>query len=347
MAACGAQACAEEKVDEPKRLFNYQPAGKLSPDNVPLPKDDEKYENLEGFVAYARKEMGKIMEISKLPVFADAMSKVVTTNIVIGKDEISDADITVYMHRPKSLPKKGCPGMIFAHGGGAVAGYGKDFIPIYALTSLYYGVVGFNVDYRLAPEHGNKGCEDVYNALKYVYDNAEKLGIDKNRIGMEGSSAGSYHVFNAMNLMTQRGEKGICKMILSEIGWFTSVLRSTPEKERKGEELVAGAALDRQYEALFGDKYKKLVDDKDPMMFPELVEEKKLKDYPPVAFFSAEFCPLHKGNQLFAQRLENVGKLLEFRLIPGLGHMYAQSKGEAPMAVFGDRVKCIETYLKN
>jgi len=348
MAACGAQACAEEKVDKPKRLFNYKPAGKPSPDYVPLPGAEEKYDTVEEYVASARNEMKKIMEpLSKNPIFVDAMEKTITTELIVGKGNISDADITVYMHRPKALPEKGCSAMIFAHGGGAVAGRGSDFITGCAVTSLYYGVVGFNVDYRLAPEHGNKGGADMYAALKYVYENAEKLGIDKSRIGMEGSSAGSHHVFNAMNIMAQKGEKGICKMILTEIGMFTSVMRFTPEKDWKGEEAITGRHLNLIYQALFGDKYKELVDNKDPMLFPELVEEEKLKFYPPVAFFSAELCPMHKGNQFFAQRLEKMGKLLEFRLVPGMGHMYALANTKETLAVFTDRVTCVATYLKN
>jgi len=348
MAACGAQACAEEKADKPERLFDYKPAGKLSPDYVPLPEAEAKYDTLEDFVASTRNEMKKMMDpMNKNPIFVDAMEKTITTELIVEKGNINDADITVYMHRPKEMPKKECPAVIFVHGGAAVAGSGRNFIPIYALTALYYKVVGFNVEYRLAPEYGNKGGADVYAALKYVYDNAEKLGIDKSRIGMEGSSAGSHHIFNAMNIMAQKGEKGICKMILSDIGMFTSVLRFTSEKERSGEEAISGPHLDLMYQAMFGDKYKEHIDNKDPMLFPELVEDEKLKFYPPVAFFSAEFCPMHKGNQFFAQRLEEMGKLLEFRLIPGFGHMYGLANTKETMAVFTDRITCVNTYLKN
>jgi len=345
MAACG--ACTDEKIEKPERLFNYKPAGKKSPNYVPVP-DEGKYDTVEEFVALVRKGMENIKEmVMKMPIMAEAMDKTITTELIVKKGKISDADITVYMHRPKSLPKKGCPAMIFVHGGAAVGGSANDFIPGYAFESIQYGVVGFNVEYRLAPEHRNKGGADVYAALKYVYDNAEKLGIDKSRIGMEGSSAGAHHVFNAMNIMAREGEQGLCKMILSDIGMLTSVLRFSSPKEWKGEEVASGNGLNVLYEAMLGDRYKEYVDNKDPMLFPELVEEDKLKFYPPVAFFSAEFCSMHKGNQFFAQRLEDLGKLLEFRLIPGHGHMYAMANNEETHAVFADRIKCVNVYLKN
>jgi len=346
MAACGAQICDEEKIDKPKRLFNYKPTGIKSPEYISIP--EVKSESVEEHVDQARKTMDKIMEpIAKIPFFIDAMEKTVNTELVVKKGKISDGDITVYMHRPKNLPKERCAAMIFVHGGGAIAGQGRHFIPVGALMATQYGVVAFTVDYRLAPENGNKGGTDVYAALKYVYDNAEKLGIDKTRIGIEGQSAGAHHTLNACNLMVQNEEIGMCKMILTEVGMFTSVLRFTAEKDWKNEELIFGPQLDLHYKCLFGEEYKKYIENKDEMTFPELVDEDKLKLYPPVAIFSAEFCPLHKGNMKFSQRLEKVGKLLEFRLIRGLGHMYASAQNNETMAVFKDRITCVDTYLKN
>jgi len=347
MAACGSQVCAEEKVDKPKRLFNYKPAGVKAKEYIPLPSDDTKYDSIQEFVDVQRKSMDSAMEqTAKTPMLVDAMEKNVTTELTVKKGEISDGDITVYMHRPKNLPKKGCPAMIFVHGGACIAGTAKSFVPVYAFFSLTYGVVGFNVEYRLAPEHRNKGSTDVYAVLKHVYNNAEALGIDKTRIGMEGVSAGSHHIFNAMNLAAQKGETGMCKMILSLTGMFTSVLYFTPQKDRVGEEAISGPDLEKSYTAIIGENFKDNVNRKDPMLFPELVEEEKLQLYPPVAIFSAEFCLVHKGNQLFAERLENVGKLLEFRLIRGLGHVYQAANNDEVAAVIKDCVTCVDVYLK-
>jgi len=348
MAVCGAQEFAEEKADKPKRLFNYKPAGVRSPDYIALTPIERKYDSQEEYVDNARKVCAEAMEpLTKNPMFIDAVEKNITTEFIVKRGPVSDGDITVYMHRPKTLPKKGCAAMVFVHGGGGIAGRAKHFIPLYAFTVLCYGVVGFNVDYRLAPEHGNKGGTDVYAALKYIHNNAEKLGIDKNRIGMQCQSAGAYHAFNACNIMAQKGETGMCKMIISEVGMFTSVMRFTSEKDWEGEELVQGPDLDMFYKMFVGDKYKEYINNKDPNLFPELVEEDKLKRYPPVAFFSAEFCAMHKGNVMFSQRLEKVGKLLEFRLIPGLGHLFAVSNGKETQAVYKDCITCVNVYLKN
>lgn len=53
------------------------------------------------------------------------------------------------------------------------------------------GVIIVAVDYRLAPEHPYPaGLEDSYAVLQWAVDNGEKYGIDTDRLGVLGESAG-------------------------------------------------------------------------------------------------------------------------------------------------------------
>ncbi|WP_141560082.1 alpha/beta hydrolase, partial [Bacillus thuringiensis] len=52
-------------------------------------------------------------------------------------------------------------------------------------------ILAFSIDYRLTPEHPfPTGHTDCYTTLKWIYENAEAFGGDKNNIFVAGDSAG-------------------------------------------------------------------------------------------------------------------------------------------------------------
>lgn len=70
-----------------------------------------------------------------------------------------------------------------------------------------FGIVGVSVQYRLAPENPYPdGLEDCYKALRWTYDNADELGVDRSRIGLFGISAGGGIAAALALLARDRGE---------------------------------------------------------------------------------------------------------------------------------------------
>jgi acetyl esterase/lipase len=89
---------------------------------------------------------------------------------------------------------KGRPAFLHTHGGGYVfgaAGFEPTFLQRIAQSC---NCVVVSVDYRIAPETRFPGSlEDNYAALRWLYVNADMLGIDRKRIAIGGESGGGGH----------------------------------------------------------------------------------------------------------------------------------------------------------
>jgi acetyl esterase len=83
------------------------------------------------------------------------------------------------------------PALVFLHGGGWTLGSFETYQPFCRQLANATGSILVWVDYRLAPEHPfPAGLDDARAALRWVYDNALRLGVDENRIMIGGDSAG-------------------------------------------------------------------------------------------------------------------------------------------------------------
>ncbi|KAK5452811.1 hypothetical protein LTS15_006959 [Exophiala xenobiotica] len=83
------------------------------------------------------------------------------------------------------------PAIYYTHGGGMIAG--TRFLGIGEILDWVskFKIVCVAVEYRLPPEHPHPApVEDCYAGLLWMSTHAEKLGIDKDRIVVAGSSAG-------------------------------------------------------------------------------------------------------------------------------------------------------------
>ena len=101
-----------------------------------------------------------------------------------------DPAVMVRVHRPKGVDGP-LPCVYSIHGGGYVIGsYDMDDVKFDRWCTLF-DCVGVSVEYRLAPETPFPGpLLDCYAGLKWTFDNAAELGVDPERIGITGVSAG-------------------------------------------------------------------------------------------------------------------------------------------------------------
>jgi acetyl esterase/lipase len=84
------------------------------------------------------------------------------------------------------------PGILWIHGGGYVLGMASMvYYSMGRMLARIFGGVVVSPEYRLAKQAPYPAAlEDCYTALKYMYDHADELGIDRNRIIVGGESAG-------------------------------------------------------------------------------------------------------------------------------------------------------------
>lgn len=117
------------------------------------------------------------------PPLSDAVER--TDHVVPG-----DPPVPVRVHRPKGVEGP-LPCIYSVHGGGYVTGSHAIDDPRFDELCPRLGVVGVSVDYRLAPETPYPGpLEDCDRGLRWTHEHADDLGVDGDRIGVMGVSAG-------------------------------------------------------------------------------------------------------------------------------------------------------------
>lgn len=105
--------------------------------------------------------------------------------------EDRDVDgVPIRIYRPVETTEPSTA-LVYFHGGGWVIGSIETHDGITRALAKRAGCVVISVDYRLAPEHQYPGAlEDCWKVASWVWANAEELGLDVDRIGVGGDSAG-------------------------------------------------------------------------------------------------------------------------------------------------------------
>ena len=99
------------------------------------------------------------------------------------------------------------PALLHIHGGGYIVGAPDMLDAEHREMAEDLGCAIFSVDYRLAPETPFPGAvEDCYATLRWLVKCAAGLGIDVDRIGLKGESAGGGLAAGLALLARDRGE---------------------------------------------------------------------------------------------------------------------------------------------
>src|SRR4051794_30083851 len=125
-----------------------------------------------------------------LPLLAAAQT--VPEGVTLEKDVVYSPGSRLLMDvaRPKGPGPH--PVVVAIHGGGFAQGDGAQWHPA-ILRFAQHGYVAATVDYRLAPRSQFPAAlQDVKAAVRFLRANAAKYGIDPDRLGAVGGSAGAH-----------------------------------------------------------------------------------------------------------------------------------------------------------
>lgn len=108
--------------------------------------------------------------------------------------KVGDVTLSLHVFEPTTGPKTNRPAIVFFFGGGWNSGSPTQFEQ-HCRHLAARGMVAITADYRVASRHQVKptAClADAKSALRWVRQNASRLGVDPNRIAAGGGSAGGH-----------------------------------------------------------------------------------------------------------------------------------------------------------
>lgn len=214
------------------------------------------------------------------------------------------------------------PALLYLHGGGFVIGLVDFFRNETTRIAAEVGAVVVSVDYRLAPEHPYPAAlEDAYTALCWLAGHAEELGVDPERIGVAGESAGGNLAAAVALYARDHGGPPLrmqylgVPMLDDRLG--TASMRTfadTPGFNRTG--------VQHSWDHYLGGEERRGGDGVSPYAAPARAED--LTGLPPAYVAAAEFDPLRDEDLAYAQRLIAAGVPTEVHHFPGAFHGAAQ-----------------------
>jgi len=214
---------------------------------------------------------------------------------------------------------------MYFHGGGWI---GADVAGNDGLTytmAAESGTVAVSVDYRLAPENPfPAGLDDCYAAFLWTVENAAELGIDPERIGVGGDSAGANLAAGVSLMARDRGGPTPSFQFL-RVPAFDDRLDTPSVAELTDTPILNGSDLPIVWDFYLGGPGRRGGPDVSHYAAPARAQD--LTGLPPAYVCVSEFDPLRDEAIAYAQRLVQAGVPTELHLVPGTFHGSAAIPG--------------------
>lgn len=261
----------------------------------------------------------------------------------------------LYFYCPLSWRQRGpnhkYPVVINFHGGGFTLGNACDDARWAAAIVSQIGAIVVSVDYRLAPEHPFPvAVKDGVEAVLYLSEHAEELGLDVHKFAVSGFSVGGNMAFSVplrlqAEVQASRQEPAFDinsvysgREILGElnpgtiraiVAWYPSVDFTRPRPEREAILSRPDLMMPKFFTDLFDASYLNppTLDHASPYLSPAVAPTELLRGLPNmIMIYPCEYDGLGVEAAAFRQRLEGeIGKTVRWREVKGVPHAWDKS----------------------
>lgn len=249
-------------------------------------------------------------------------------------DEVEDrtlpgpaGPLAIRLYTPLHTKNTGVlPGLVYFHGGGLVAGTVATHDGVARSLANASASRVISVEYRLAPEHPFPAAlDDALAAVRHVGAHAAEYGIDAERLGICGDSAGATLAAATCQTAARSGSPRLALQVL--ICPILDYSGSTESKRGLASGyLVDQATLDHDLEHYLPAG----IDPADPRISP--LRAADVAGLPRTLIHTAEFDPLRDEGRDYFERLARTRAQVSYTCHPGMIHLFYGLGGVIPYA---------------